>query len=177
MIHIYHGDGKGKTTAAFGLALRAIGAGRNVFVVQFLKKEGSSESRILEPFSNQVYIKKPDHFFGFTFRMTEEEKAILRDDYKNVLKELESWITEQGEQECLCILDEAIHACNHKILDETCLISLLEHTKQCKDKVELVLTGRNPSKELLATADYVTEMKKEKHPYDFGVKARKGIEY
>lgn len=159
MIHVYHGDGKGKTTAAMGLALRMLAAGRRVVVVQFLKDGESGEARLLaEHFGVPVFAGKVSD--KFTWSMSSEELAAtceLHDgNLASALAELE------GAQEGLLVLDEAL-------VDRALDMSARG--------VEVALTGRAPSRKIVEKADYITEMRCEKHPYEQGICAREGVEY
>lgn len=170
LIHIYCGDGKGKTTAAVGLSVRAAGAGKRVLFTQFFKDGSSSEIKILEQLP-QVRTDICKTHYGFYKRMDETERCQARRDYTALLEDA---LEKARDFAGLLVLDEVISACNHGMVPEDRLLAFLE--RKPKD-LEVVLTGRSPSQALLALADYVTEMKKEKHPYDWGVPARKGIEF
>ena len=171
MIHIYHGDGKGKTTAALGLALRALGYGQQVFIVQFLKGSVSGETAALLKMPGVTLLRgKPGT--KFVFQMSPEEKAeaaALHERQMNLA--FESAFTGKAK---LLVLDEALDAVNSGTLNLHALLNMLV---ACPQDVEVVLTGRNPADEILKLADYITRMKKEKHPYDLGVAARRGVEY
>ncbi len=169
LIHIYGGDGKGKTSAALGLALRAVGAGRRVLFVQFLKNGTSSEMKLLTKLPQIETAFCPTQH-GFYKNMDEAERAAAREDYEALLQ---AALARAAELDLL-ILDEAVSACNHQLIAEEELLGFLRHKPA---ELELVLTGRKPSAALLELADYVTEMRKIKHPFDRGVKARKGIEF
>jgi cob(I)alamin adenosyltransferase len=166
-IHIYTGDGKGKTTAALGLALRAIGAGYKVYLIQFLKGQSYSELKSLKSLS-KLKIKR----FG--------EKSYIygvgsKKDKIAAQKALE-WaksIVNKAEFEVV-ILDEIFLASFFKLIKPKEIIELIENKPK---NVELVLTGRKASLQVIKLADYVTEMKEVKHPYQDGLKARKGIEH
>ena len=171
MVHIYHGDGKGKTTAAIGLALRMIGSGKKAFIVQFLKGTPSGEIKALIRMDGVTVLRgKPDT--RFVFQMTPEERNAVSQLHERQLQ-LAFAAAKEGRAD-LIVLDEALDAVSTGMLDEQ---EVLELIAVSKENVEIVLTGRNPSKELLELADYVTHMQKEKHPYDQGIAARKGIEY
>lgn len=179
MIEIYCGDGKGKTTAAVGLALRAAGNEIPVLFFQFMKDGSSGEMGMLKKLEG-VSVYYPQTFYGFADTMNEQQKEEMRGQYQALLAMAKVKVqqTVQGgsrqiQTDLLVILDEVIHACNKNLLDEKELLKLIE---ECPANIELVLTGRNPSSELLRTADYITEMKKRRHPFDKGIPARKGIE-
>lgn len=169
LIHIYCGDGKGKTTAAVGLAVRAAGAGKKVLFTQFFKNGSSSEIGMLKTIGNITTMHCPTSH-GLFFRMNDREKAQAKLDYTQLLSD----VLKEAASSDLLILDEAISACNHGMIPETRLADFLENKP---DGLEVVLTGRNPSNHLLSIADYVTEMHKVKHPYDRGIGARRGIEF
>lgn len=169
LIHIYCGDGKGKTTAAVGLTLRSAGAGNRVVFTQFFKDGSSSEISLLRQIPG-ISVLHADTVGGFWKRMTAEQQAQASRDYT----ELFHIACERAKNMDLLVLDEVISACNHGAVPEEALLEFLQNKPE---NLEVVLTGRNPSEALLAQADYVTEMKKVKHPFDRGVLARKGIEY
>ncbi len=169
LVHIYCGDGKGKTTAAAGLAVRAAGAGKKVLFVQFFKDGTSSECDVLGKLDN-ITITVCHKHYGLFKRMSEEEKRNAAEDYGALLEKAIS----AAPSFDLLVLDEAVSACNHGTVSEERLAAFIETRPET---LEVVLTGRSPSERLLSLADYVTEMIKIKHPFDEGVPARKGIEY
>ncbi|MBR0277472.1 MAG: cob(I)yrinic acid a,c-diamide adenosyltransferase [Clostridia bacterium] len=170
LIHIYCGDGKGKTTSAAGLAVRAAGAGKKVIFAQFLKNGSSSEIKILNKIEQiDTYVINKN--YGFYKDLSEAERADVQRDYTGLFNNV---IGKAIIDTDLLVLDEIIPACNYNIVCEGKLIDFLQNKP---DKLEVVMTGRNPSKDLILIADYVTEMKKVKHPYDKGIKARYGIEF
>ena len=148
LVHIYYGDGKGKTTAAMGLVLRAAGSGLDVLMFQFLKDNSSSERIILEQIPNVTCLPGKDRV-KFVSKMNADEKARLK-HYNN--KALDEIIKFCGPFDVL-VLDEILCAVQLGVLSEEKLVEFLEH------------------------ADYVTEIRKVKHPYDQGITAREGIEY
>lgn len=170
LIHIYEGDGKGKTTAAVGLCVRFAGNGGKAVFTQFLKKNDSGELAILEQIE-QIHVIRCEKSFGFTFQMTEEEKKEACAYYSHHLMRV---LNQAEEQEAgLLVLDEAAAVYEHGLVNREVL---LEFLKKKPEYMEVVLTGRNPAPELLKLADYVTYMEKRKHPYDKGIGARRGIE-
>lgn len=171
LIHYYYGNGKGKTTAAFGLAARALGAGMQVVVVQFLKSGASGEVAFFEGRTDMT-------LFGgkagtrFAFQMSEEEKAETRRIHEENLQK--AWdLAESGACDLL-ILDEVSDAVRLGLLAGARLFALL---RQKPAGLEVAMTGHEPLPEFLEIADYVTQMRKEKHPYDRGVSGRRGIEF
>ncbi len=170
-LHIYCGDGKGKTTAAAGLALRCAGSGRKVVFVQFLKDGTSSEIKILRQIPGIEVLTCPENF-GFTFRMTEETRARAAAAYQALFDRAVRRAEEV--QADLLVLDESIGAYQAMLLDPRAVLTFL-----CEKPahLEVVLTGRDPGEELLGLADYVTEMRCIRHPYAQGLPAREGIEY
>ena len=167
MIHLYHGDGKGKTTAAMGLALRAAGSGKRVVIVQFLKDGTSHEVRMLSKLPG-VTVLAGKACSVFTWDMTEEQKKATRELHdKNLKKALAASCD-------LLVLDEVCGACTQGLVTQEPLQQLTEHKPE---GLELVLTGRNPQPFMLEHADYITEMVKRRHPFDRGIAAREGIEF
>jgi len=168
MIHLYCGDGKGKTTAAVGLAVRAAGSGMKVLFVQFFKSGKSSEVEALEKLG--IVTAHPGVHYGRYKTLNEEKKTEVRDSYG----ELFDAILAAAAEFDLIVLDEAVSAYNYAMIDGE---RLTEFLRLEGNRREIVLTGRNPLPELIELSDYVTEMKKVKHPFDGGTAARKGIEY
>ncbi len=169
MIHLYHGDGKGKTTAACGLALRAAGAGMRVLFAQFFKNGRSSEMNAFSLIPN-ITTALPEVYNGRFGNMTDGQKAETGSCYDAFLSDI---IKRCGDFD-LIVLDEAVSAYRYGLIGNGKLTDFLRAEKENR---EIVLTGRDPSPELRELSDYVTEMKKEKHPFDHGVRARKGIEF
>ena len=172
LTHIYYGNGKGKTTAALGLALRASGCGLKVVIVQFLKDWKCGELDSLAHLPNVTVLRGKAFGGKFIRDMSDEEKAAtkaLQDE--NLKKALE--LQESGQCDLL-VLDEAIDAYQLGVLDAELFMRLLENKPV---PLELVITGHKPAEKLLVHAEYVTEMVKRKHPYDSGVAARRGVEF
>lgn len=170
-VHIYCGDGKGKTSAALGLAVRAAGRGRKILLVRFLKKEDSGEVPVLRRIPG-ITVKPCEREFGFVFCMEAEERARAAAYYQQQFEQACQSV-EQEDYDVL-VLDEILAACNYGMVQEEDVIRFLENRPE---KLEVVLTGRNPSRRLLEHADYVSEIQMRKHPFEKGVPARKGIEY
>ena len=166
LLHLYYGDGKGKTTAAMGLALRAMGSGKRVVILQFLKGGKSGEVPLLEQLGAKVYRGKAGQ--KFVFQMNEAEKAATR-DLQN--RNLAAAMTEDAD---LLVLDEAGSAWELDMVDKALLQkAVLERPAE----QECVLTAHAAPQWMLDTADYATEMKCHRHPYQRGISARQGIEY
>ncbi len=169
-IHIYCGDGKGKSTAVMGLALRAAGSGKKVVLTQFLKDGKSSELAILRELP-QITVLTCGKQFGFIWNMTEEQKKEARAAYQELFDRAVRTAKEEGA--FLLVMDEFMAAYNHEMIDRT---KALDFLKERPEGLEVALTGRDPAPELLELADYVSEIRKIKHPFDQGLNARKGIE-
>lgn len=165
MLHLYWGNGKGKTTAAMGLALRALGHGRRVVIVQFLKDGTSGEIAPLRAAGAAVYACPNAKF---TWLMDEADKAAAREASARALGQA------LAEPFDLLVLDEACAALKSGILAEALLRRAVAFAKNGR---EVVLTGRDPAPWLQDAADYSTEMRAHKHPYADGVAAREGVEY
>lgn len=169
MIHVYCGDGKGKTTAALGLILRHAGGGGRAVLAQFLKSTPTGELAALKTLGVPVYRNDLPH--GFFPDMDDETKAAVRRMHGRTL---ETVARIARANECsLLVLDELAPALTLGLIDRESVLSLLDD----HGGAELVITGRDPDEALLARADYVTEMKRIRHPFDRGVYARKGIEF
>lgn len=170
LVHIYCGDGKGKTTAAVGLAVRMAGSGGRVLFFQFLKNNTSSERRALEKIQG-VDLMDGLNEVKFTFNMTDSEKAQARRFYENSLLKIQE-LCENGAYDMI-VLDEVVGAADKGFINTESVLKLID---AADGKTEIVMTGRRPCAAFLECADYVTEMKKLKHPFDHGIKARYGIE-
>ena len=170
MIHLYCGDGKGKTTAAMGLALRALGRGRRVVICQFLKNGDSGERLALERFEQAVVLPVPDTM-KFTVQMTEAEKEQTRQEM-TALFEQAAELVRRGECDLL-VLDEVCAAITTGML---CVEQVAEFL-DAVGETEVVLTGRDPAECLRKRADYITEMAACRHPFEQGKPARPGIEW
>jgi cob(I)alamin adenosyltransferase len=171
-VQIYTGNGKGKTTAAIGLGVRAAGNKYTVYMIQFLKggRTGELESiKLLHPYFQVFRFEKSR---GFFWTLNEEEKKELKEEiqgaYNFALESLK-------ENKCdILILDEVMGAVSNKLITEEQVLSLIE-TKP--ENIEIIMTGRNVPEKIFERADLVTEMKDIKHYFGAGVPAREGIEY
>ncbi|MBU0693907.1 MAG: cob(I)yrinic acid a,c-diamide adenosyltransferase [Candidatus Omnitrophica bacterium] len=171
LIQIYTGDGKGKTTAAVGLAVRARGHGLRVCYVYFYKdpeKWGYSEHIVLKKVGVDVFAFAKSH-------PSCSKKTNLEDVRKDCLKGLDFIKKMYGQEEYdLLILDEINISVRDGFLKEEEILGILDSKPK---SLELILTGRGATKKIIKKADLVSEIKKVKHPFDSGVKRRKGIEY
>lgn len=170
-IHIYCGDGKGKTSAALGLALRASGRGKKVLVARFLKTDDSGEVESLKHLPC-ITVIPCSRTFGFVSGMSAEQRQEAAAYYQQQFEAACRMAAESGAD--VLILDELVGSCNYGMVSEDDVIRFL---KEKPEKLEVVLTGRNPSQALAELADYVSEIQMKKHPYTKGVPARCGIEY
>ena len=169
MVHIYCGDGKGKTTCAMGLAVRAAGHGRKVVVAQFLKGSNSGERAVLESLPTVNCLPVPETI-KFIFAMDELEKAEARAQMTAAFAQA----VEAGRDSDLLVLDELCGAITTGMVPLEDVLAFLDNRPE---GLEVVITGRDPASELQERADYITEMRKVKHPFDKGVNAREGIEW
>ena len=168
-LHIYTGDGKGKTTASVGLALRALGCGKKVVFCQFFKNGNSGEVKALQTFENLTYLKC-DKEFPVVFKMTEEQKKEGKISFLRLFDEAISLA-----EDCdMIVFDEIISTYNFGFLDKEHVITILP---KIKEYCEVVVTGRDPAEELCKIADYISNIQCVRHPYDIGMKARRGIEF
>lgn len=174
MVHFYIGDGKGKTTAALGLALRAAGFGRKVYIAQFLKSKDAVSGEIeavkkfnlpikIERFSCQIHpLFCPHNKF---------DKRKLSASVKEALLKVESYI--ENKEFDVLVLDEILNAAGAGF----CSTALLKRILKKAQSQEVILTGREAPPDLAGLADYVSCIKKMKHPFDKKVAARKGVEF
>jgi cob(I)alamin adenosyltransferase len=169
LIHIYAGNGKGKTTAAVGLCARAAGRGKKIIFAQFLKTQDTGELDSFEKLG--ITVIRSTLRLGFTHTMDDEARKLCGDEQKKIVEEIRERLSRQTAD--LLVLDEVLDAVNINMLDEAELRSLI---KNKPEELEIVLTGRNPAPWLVEAADYISDVQKVKHPYDRGIKARIGIE-
>jgi cob(I)alamin adenosyltransferase len=170
LTEIYTGNGKGKTTAAFGLALRALGRNKRVTIFQFLKPSSSPSGEVIA--LKRLYPELEIIQGGrkrFIIGKPEEEDIILA---KNLLKKIILAVS-SGEYD-IVIVDEVFPAYYSRVIS---IDDIKEIIGKKSSRTELVLTGRDAPEEIIEYADLVTEMREIKHPYTNGIKAREGIEY
>lgn len=168
LVHIYFGDGKGKTTAALGLALRALGDGLRVCVCQFLKGADSGEVEALRRFERAVLLRAGGCSDRFLWQMDEEERAAY------LARQRELLARALAVDADVYVLDEAIDAAQAGAFS---IEALLRQAEALRGRGEVILTGHEAPDALLDRADYITRMQKLRHPYDHGTSARRGIEY
>jgi len=170
LVHIYTGNGKGKTTAALGLGIRAAGSGMKVLMVQFLKGRPSAEEVSIDRLKPGFELYKNKQIDKFVWQMTSDEKEELRECCAHLLE----YALKNAENKDLIILDEIIAAITTNLVD---LAKITDFIKNKPSHLELVLTGRNAPEELIELADYVSEINAVKHPMSSGIQAREGIEF
>lgn len=168
-IHVYTGEGKGKTTCALGLALRAAGDGKRVYIGQFLKDGEYSEIKAIKEYLPMVTVEQFGSGKGFVGKEggTDDDIACARNGYQKALEALTS------RRYDVVILDEINIAVHMGLLSEQSVIALMNAKPE---ETELVLTGRYAAKGIIERADLVTEMLPVKHYFQKGVAARTGIE-
>jgi cob(I)alamin adenosyltransferase len=167
-VHVYTGNGKGKTTAALGLAMRAAGAGLKVYIAQFVKGMKYNEINTLEKKLNDEITVKQYGRSCFIYRDPDEEDVRAAQEGLREVKK----IMDSGDYDMI-ILDEANIATHYNLFSVDDLLDLI-HSKP--EKVELIITGRFADSKIIEAADLVTEMKEVKHYYQKGVEARDGVE-
>ncbi|MGM9613671.1 MAG: cob(I)yrinic acid a,c-diamide adenosyltransferase [Butyricicoccus sp.] len=170
LIHIYCGDGKGKTTAAMGLALRCAGHGEKVVIAQFLKDGTSGESRLLAKLDN-VTLLAANPVGKFSKAMNEAEREESEQAMARTFRAAVDFAVREHAR--MLVLDEVCAAITTGMLEEWDVLEFLDDKP--KD-LEVVLTGRNPTLRMQERADYISEICKRKHPFDRGIRAREGIE-
>ena len=164
LVHIYCGDGKGKTSAAIGLAVRAAGCGKRVVIARFLKTDHSGEVEILRKIP-EITLIPCRKVFGFVRCMEEETKKECAEYNRELFQEA----VKLAKDADLVVFDEIMAAVNYGMLSEKDVLDFLKERpkKDEPDGLEVVFTGRNPSEKLMAEADYVSEI----------CKRRRGVEY
>lgn len=170
LIHIYCGNGKGKTTTGMGLCARAAGYGYKVLIYQFMKDNSTSERCVLGLCDNITLMEGLSQE-KFSFQMTEEEKAEHKAFYESQFKMITRKAVEEHYD--VLFLDETVYTIHEGLLCEELVLDFL---KNKPEHLEVILTGQHPSQALIDAADYVSEIQKIKHPYDKGMPSRKGIE-
>jgi cob(I)alamin adenosyltransferase len=166
-VQVYTGNGKGKTTAALGLAIRAAGAGLRVFIAQFIKKRKCSEHALLEELRDRITLKQFGRGCILGRQPSPGDRKAAREGYEEVKDVLLS------NQYDVVILDEANVAAHYGLITAQDLLELMALKPK---KVELVITGRYADERIIQAADLVTEMREIKHYREQGVAARRGIE-
>jgi len=166
-VQVYTGDGKGKTTAAIGLAVRAAGAGLKVFIAQFVKEGAYSEVHALERLSPAITCRQYGSGCFIVDEPTDEDVRLAQQGFDEVRR-----VVGAGQHDVV-ILDEGNVATHFKLIAVEQLLDLIESKPE---HVELVITGRRADPRLIERADLVTDMGEVKHYYQQGVSARKGIE-
>lgn len=170
LLQLYTGDGKGKTTAAVGLLVRATGTGLRTLLVQFLKGRDSGELCSLQALGVPVWRCASTE--RFVFQMNDEELAACKRETQSCFERIREAVA-SGDYDVVA-LDEVLDAAGLGLVDEQALVDLV---KTRPSHTEMVLTGRNPCAALCEMADYISEIRAVKHPYQKGVCARAGIEY
>ena len=166
-VQVYTGNGKGKTTAAIGLAIRSLGAGWRVFIAQFLKAGEYSEHKALAKFSDHLTIKTYGRNVFIRGKPEDEDIRLAQAAYEEIAE-----IVASGRYN-LVILDEANVAVHYGLITVDQILDLVDRRAE---GVELVITGRYAHEHLIDRADLVTEMREVKHYYQRGIKARRGVE-
>lgn len=172
MIQLYHGNGKGKTTAAAGCVIRAAGYGKRVIFAQFMKGRETGELNILNALPD-VTVLRSEKSFGFYKNMTDEDKLSITSVHNEIINTVLKEIKKQPP--FMAVLDEITAPLNYGLIDTEAVKETIRLSKVLP--FELILTGRNPSDMLISSADYISEIKAVRHPYENGITAREGIEF
>ncbi len=173
MLHLYMGNGKGKTTAAVGLAVRALGQGFRVLFAQFLKNTQTGEKTIFEGCGDRLLFFRPyQRHSAFLWNMTDEQLSQTREDIQLGWESLKQQI--QTGLWDLVVLDEILDCIQCTLLSEEDVLKAITG-RPCK--VEVVLTGRKASQAFCGLADYISVIDAVKHPFTKGIPARRGIEF
>lgn len=171
IIELYIGDGKGKTSAAIGTAIRAAGHGYKVIIFQFLKGRESGEQNLLKKIDNIDFIRC-NNSKKFMIEMNSLEKETLKKEVNKYLKMIKKETIANNYD--IIIADEILGCLENQLIDENELLDIMNSKSE---NIEIIFTGRNATKKIIEKSDLVTEMKKIKHPYDKGIIGREGIEY
>lgn len=170
LVHLYSGDGKGKSTAAIGLAVRAVGHGKKILFCQFLKGAATGE---LEPLKRLgVDLLRAQTSEKFLFQMDSHEKEQTAGEHLRCFEKMRSLVFNNGYE--LVVLDEITSAVNTGLIPSVNLTNFITERPRI---LEVVLTGRNPPAEICALADYHTDFQCIQHPYLRSIPSRPGIEY
>lgn len=172
LIQVYTGDGKGKTTAAVGQGIRAMGRGNRVIMIQFLKSSHTGELTVLKRLEPHFRVFRFEKERGFIWTLSSAEIEELRQEVEAAFK-FAGKVLENRECELL-ILDEIMAVLGNHLLAVDEVVRLLRDKPR---EVEIILTGRNVPREIAEIADYVSEIACVKHPYQQGIAAREGIEF
>ncbi len=172
LVQVYCGNGKGKSTAAIGLGIRAVGHGFKVIMIQFLKNDTTGEVKMLKTLEPQFKVFHFEKERGFVWTLDDSEKADLKQEICMAMKFAKK-VLDTGECDIL-ILDEILGAVETGFVQVEELLDLIQNKHE---QVEVILTGRNVPDSIKDVADYVSCIEEVKHPMNNGVEARKGIEF
>ncbi|OOB77299.1 MAG: cob(I)yrinic acid a,c-diamide adenosyltransferase [Epulopiscium sp. Nele67-Bin002] len=172
LVEVYCGTGKGKSTAAIGLGIRAIGHGFKVIMIQFLKNDATGEVKLLKSLEPQFKVFHFEKERGFVWTLNDDEIEDLRNEINMAIKFARK-VVDTGECDIL-ILDEILGVIENDLIKDTDILELIQNKPE---QMELVLTGRKVPETIKNVADYVSEIVDIKHPMHTGAEARKGIEF
>lgn len=171
LVHFYLGNGKGKSTALFGLALRALGRDFKVLIVQVLKAKDTGEILFLKKLNNNnLKIIRINTCSKFSWELSDSEFLQTKNEIAKEINQLLEFYNEYD----IVLFDELLNAESIGFINESLIRNIISNKK---DDLELVFTGRSTSKSLKDLADYISIIESEKHPYEKGINARIGIEF
>ncbi|MCX7842483.1 MAG: cob(I)yrinic acid a,c-diamide adenosyltransferase [Clostridia bacterium] len=172
LIQVYTGEGKGKTTAAVGQGIRALGRGNRVYMVQFLKSGPSGELEIIKRLEPDFKLFRFEKQRGFVWTLNEEQREELKGEIRKGFEFIKMVL---NNKECdVLIIDEIMGVLSNKFLDVNEVVGVL---KNKPESIEIIMTGRNVPEEIAEAADYISDIKCVKHPLQKGIPAREGIEF
>lgn len=170
-LHLYIGEGKGKTTSAIGMAIRAAGWNWSVLFCQFLKSANTGELTVMNDLKDRITVFRPAmKHKGFLWEQTPQQQEETRADLEKGWNLIENMLKDQTFD--MVVLDEMLDVLNMGLIPESRVCDMMRRYPS-----EWVLTGRTASQPLMDQADYITRMEPVRHPFQRGIKARQGIEY
>lgn len=172
LVHVYTGNGKGKTTAALGQGFRSAGRGLKVYMIQFLKSNNTGELHSCKQLGDCFKIFRFESKRDFFWKLSEEEKQELKNEVHQAFEFIKQAVC---ESKCdVLIMDEILGAINNNLIEAQQVCELI---RSKPEHLELILTGRNAPECIIELADYVSQIEAVKHPMEQGIGAREGIEY
>src|SRR5262245_21362599 len=171
LLMVHTGNGKGKTTAALGLLMRAAGRGLNCCMIQFMKSRNDRSSEHVAAAKLGIEVHTMGDGFTWDTKNPEQDRQTARDTWQLCVEKLRS-----GDYD-LIVFDELVYVLSYQMLPVEEVLEEFRATREAQPALHIVVTGRDAPEELIAQADLVTEMREIKHPFTAGIKAQQGIEF